>query len=218
MSWIPGWESVAAAGWWSGFFFWASIVSLIGLGISEIASHRYSERKDELVAENQLIEKRQHDEQIAGLHLATAQANEEAAKARAEQERLKGLVIWRSISDDAANGLATRLSARKAKITLAMVSNDPEAFSLTAQLQPIFERAGWDTVPMSGWWGKWLPIGVHIYGSDEEILKLLCDSFAAENLQFSTDAPPSDPDLGLIVPGPRPAVTVLIGSRLGPFK
>lgn len=218
MSWIPGWESVASTGWWSGFFFWASIASLIGLGISEIASHRYSERKDELVAEQQLIEKQQHDEQIAGLHLETAKANEEAAKARAEQERLKGLVVWRSISDKAKRGLATRLSVRKARITLATISNDPEAFSLTSQFQPIFENAGWETVPMSGWWGKWLPIGVHIYGSDDGILQLLWESFGAENIQFSTDAPPGDPDIGLVVPGPRPAVTVLIGSRLGPFK
>jgi hypothetical protein len=58
MSLIPGWDSIAGAGWWSTFYFWASIISLIGLGTSEVASHRYSERKDELVGQQQLIEKK----------------------------------------------------------------------------------------------------------------------------------------------------------------
>jgi hypothetical protein len=65
MSWFPGWDSIAGTGWWSGFFFWASIVSLIGLGVGEVISHRYSERKDELVERQQLDEKKQHDEDMA---------------------------------------------------------------------------------------------------------------------------------------------------------
>jgi hypothetical protein len=81
MGWIPGWESIQATGWWSGFFFWASIISLIGLGISEVASHRYSERRDELLETQQRIEKEQHDDDIARLHLEAAKANAETAKA-----------------------------------------------------------------------------------------------------------------------------------------
>jgi hypothetical protein len=84
MGWIPGWESIQATGWWSGFFFWASIVSLIGLGISEVASHRYSERRDELLEAQQETEKKRHDEEIAQLHLETAQANRDAETARRE--------------------------------------------------------------------------------------------------------------------------------------
>jgi hypothetical protein len=49
MGWIPGWDSIAAASRWSGFYFWMSIGSLIGLGVFEIASHRYTDRHDELV-------------------------------------------------------------------------------------------------------------------------------------------------------------------------
>lgn len=84
MGWIPGWESIQATGWWSGFFFWASIVSLIGLGISEVASHRYAERKDELVEVQQTADKKAHDDEIALLHLETAKANRDAESARAE--------------------------------------------------------------------------------------------------------------------------------------
>jgi hypothetical protein len=81
MSWIPGWESIQATGWWSGFYFWASITSLIGLGISEVASHRYSERRDELMEIQQRDEKNQHDDDMARLHLETSKANAETAKA-----------------------------------------------------------------------------------------------------------------------------------------
>jgi hypothetical protein len=81
MSWIPGWQSIQATGWWSGFFFWASIISLIGLGISEFASHRYSERREESLEIQQRKEKDQHDSDIARLRLETSQANAETAKA-----------------------------------------------------------------------------------------------------------------------------------------
>jgi hypothetical protein len=63
-----GMDSIASAGWWR-ILFWGSIISLIGLGISEVASHRYSERKDELVERQQLVEKKEHDDEIARLHL-----------------------------------------------------------------------------------------------------------------------------------------------------
>ena len=89
MGWIPGWDSIASAGWWSGLFFWGSIISLIGLGISEVASHRYSERKDELVERQQLVEKKEHDDEIARLHLEAANATKEAARVSLESEQLK---------------------------------------------------------------------------------------------------------------------------------
>jgi hypothetical protein len=81
MGWFPGWDSIASAGMWSGVFFWLSIGSLIGLGITEVISHRYSERKDELVERQQLDEKKQHDDEMARLHLEASKADERAADA-----------------------------------------------------------------------------------------------------------------------------------------
>jgi hypothetical protein len=79
MSWFPGWDSIAWTSWWSGFFFWASIGSLMLLGASEVVSHRYTERKDELVEIQQIAEKNAHDDEIARLHLETAQIAERSA-------------------------------------------------------------------------------------------------------------------------------------------
>jgi len=88
MSWIPGWNSIGAAGWWSGFFFWASIGCLIGLGITEVASHRYSERKDDLAEIEQREIQRRHDDDMARVQHDTAQANERAAELAKEAARL----------------------------------------------------------------------------------------------------------------------------------
>ena len=203
-----------SAAWWDAAMLWslfgAAIVAAIVAGAtacSVIANKREAAASAAALDRYKIA---------AGVKISVADAR--AAAAELETERLKSLVIWRSISEVAAKGLAARLAAHKARITLGMISNDPEAFSLTAQLQPIFEKAGWESVPMSGWWGKWLPVGVHIYGSDKVTLKFLEDAFAAEHIQFSTDAPPGAPDIGLVVPGPPPEVTVLVGSRIGPFK
>src|SRR5271170_2897175 len=90
MAWIPGWESVAGASWWATFWFWASIVSLLMLGVSEVVSHRYTERKDALAADEQDATQRRHDEEMARVHLETAQAAEGAAKATERAAALEG--------------------------------------------------------------------------------------------------------------------------------
>jgi hypothetical protein len=49
MTWWPGWESADSAGFWSHFWFWVGIVCLFVVGASEIISHIYVLRKDELM-------------------------------------------------------------------------------------------------------------------------------------------------------------------------
>jgi len=87
MSWIPGWDTIGGAGWWSGFFFWASIACLIGLGITEIASHRYSERKDDLSEIEQREIQHRHDEDMARVQHDTAATMERAEELRRKKSR-----------------------------------------------------------------------------------------------------------------------------------
>lgn len=89
MSWIPGWDSVVAAGWWSGFYFWAGIAALISLGAFEVASHRYSDRKDELAAIEQEAVQRHHDEEMTRLHLEAAQIQEHSAELEKQTNEAK---------------------------------------------------------------------------------------------------------------------------------
>ncbi len=51
MTWWPGWNSVDSAGFWSHFWFWVGIVCLFAVGVSEIISHIYGLRKDELMSD-----------------------------------------------------------------------------------------------------------------------------------------------------------------------
>jgi hypothetical protein len=89
MSWIPGWDSIASAQWWESFYFWIGIGALILLGVAEIVSHQYSGRKDELTAIEQHRTQRQHDKDMAALHLEAAQANERAARLEKEAAELR---------------------------------------------------------------------------------------------------------------------------------
>jgi hypothetical protein len=82
VSWFPGWDSITGTAWWSGFYFWASIGSLMLLGAMEVVSHRYSERKDELVELQQIAEKKTHDEEMA-------RVQHDAARLAAEAELLR---------------------------------------------------------------------------------------------------------------------------------
>ncbi len=231
MGWIPGWESVSAAGWWSGFFFWASIVSLIGLGISEVASHRYGERKDELVAIEQDAKDKRHDEDMtrvqhdaalaieraAVLEKEAAKANEEAAKARAEQERLKSLVVWRSIEPDKRTPMVAMLATRKETIKLLVVMNDPEAFVFASQLTAIFNAAHWEAVAEAGTWGNLLPQNVLLPGPDNETVKLLRAAFTMAGVKFGTDSI-RPPDASIVFESKPTSATVIVGSKLGPLE
>ena len=50
MTWWPGWDSIESTKGWADFYFWFGIICLVLLAISEVISHRYGLRKDELVA------------------------------------------------------------------------------------------------------------------------------------------------------------------------
>jgi len=119
VSWILGWETITGAGWWSGFYFWASIVALILLGITEIASHRYTERKEFLVAQEQDAKDKQHDEEMARLHLETAKITEKAAQLEKEaadsQLKLATLRTPRArlLTDNVLDSIADKLTPFK---------------------------------------------------------------------------------------------------------
>jgi hypothetical protein len=109
MSWIPGWDSVTSAHSWGNVYFWASICSLILLGVFEVFSHRYSERKDELAAVEQSDTQRRHDEDMAQLHLQAAQANERAEKLERENIEMREQFAGRRISKEQHDSIVAAL-------------------------------------------------------------------------------------------------------------
>jgi hypothetical protein len=160
MNWIPGWDSIAGAGWWSSFYFWASIVALIGLGISEVASHRYSERKDELTIIEQAAVQRRHDEDMASVQHDTAQANERAAQSnaraaeatqKAEEERLarvrlEAKLAPRSMTEQERQELSDKLkpfSGTLVDIFVIPTAGTADTVPLSRLIVSILGAAGW---------------------------------------------------------------------------
>jgi hypothetical protein len=147
-----------------------------------------------------------------------ARANEQAAIARSEQERLKQLVKWRALSDQAIDTLAAHLSEKKETILLEVVANDPEAMFFGGLLSAAFNKAHWEAVPRSVSWGNFLPLGLHVFGPEGEVLDLLKQSFAAAGVEIDLRPPPREPDWSIsFKQGTPTSATVLIGSRIGPF-
>ena len=147
-----------------------------------------------------------------------ALANERSENARLETERLKKLVIWRSISAEQKNILVKVLSAKKANITLMVVANDPEAFAFGSQLTTVFGAAKWGAFAESASWGNLLPENIILPGPENETVKLLRSAFTAAGIPFTTDGI-RDPDARIVFPrAEQPTARVIVGSKLGPFK
>jgi len=147
MGWIPGWDSITSAGWWSGFYFWISISCLIGLGIAEVASHRYGVRKDELASIEEDAKDKRHDADVVRLQNETAHAIEraallekEAAEARVELARLK---LPRNLTPEQQNQISQIAGQFPGTPFVLTIFNDPEAISLMGQIEDSLIAGGW---------------------------------------------------------------------------
>jgi hypothetical protein len=196
LSWIPGWDSIASTGWWSGFYFWVSIAALIGLGVAEIASHRYSERKDELAAIEQEAKDKRHDEEMTKAQHDAALAIERAAGLEREAAILH-LELDREIQ-------------KRAQRIAIIVENDIEARAFSIQFFGLFGEAGAkmyapEAPPADKWFA---PAGLIMYspvGSNEAQLKddPLYRALKAANLFGGTTG---SPFLSGELRGPIPAI------------
>lgn len=219
MSWIPGWESIQATGWWSGFFFWASIVSLIGLGISEVASHRYSEKRDELLETQQRVEKKQHDDEIALLHLETARANREVAAAQADTAKankateelrrenldLRTKIAGRRITPEQHDRLVSELSKNPGFFHMQSMT-DGESALYAADLFRTLKDARWtsDTpeFPLGEVWHDLV-----LFQTDDPAALLLAAALTAADIPFKVGDNQHK----------RDKATLLVGAKPPPF-
>lgn len=160
MSWVPGWDSIASTGWWSNFYFWTGIVALLCLGVAEVVSHRYTERKDELVAEQQLRQKKAYDEAMAKLHLEAASAEERAGEAnaraaeaneRAKQAEVLLAVLRKQVGPrmiDHDVFIEVLKSHAPPKAVVIRYSEDAvDGSQLAFQLQSLLAEAKWNPQP-----------------------------------------------------------------------
>jgi hypothetical protein len=147
MTWWPGWDSIANTGWWSHFWFWFGIACLFALGASEIVSHVYGLRKDELVAaaESAANTQRQADadaaetrrkEDVAGLQEKLSEADKRVNELQKRQ-------LPRRLSESQKAALITALASQRGQtIKLNAAAGDAEANTFGSDFVAVFTAAG----------------------------------------------------------------------------
>lgn len=152
---------------------------------------------------------------IARAHEQAALLEKQAADAKLEQEKLKEQLAWRTIPSDQIEKMVAALSKGPASITIAYVSNDPEALWLGIQLSKVFERAGWGVNAQGRVYNDQLLFGLFVNGAGPEA-NLVKKVFADVGVGFSTEPVPPPP-IAYMVVSPPPPVLVMIGSKQPPF-
>ena len=161
MNWMPGWDSIEAAGWWSSFWFWFGIACLLALGGSEVASHWYGLRKEALVAQQDITNQRQHDADAAQMRQQLTDTQQKQA--------------WRDISPQDLTALTEAVKPFKGQeFIVAYVSGDDEGERLAARIYSALIDGGWASAEASVTGAEasmfeHVPIGVVIFVSETDI-------------------------------------------------
>ncbi|WP_315812475.1 hypothetical protein [Bradyrhizobium sp. SZCCHNR2028] len=217
MAWIPGWDSIESAGWWSGFYFWLSIVSLIGLGAFEVASHRYGERRDELAEKQHIAEKLAHDTEIARLNLETARVQERASTAELDLAKLKltaARVLTPAQQEELRLALASFGPIDAAVGVPIREQANPEIKPFAEQIALLLQSAGWGNGVLYSVQQE-TPVGVVVIPSLAEnqrasdSIDLLLKALGTIEIAASKGRPTGQTGWGI-----EPSVRILIGRKL----
>src|SRR5260221_6659280 len=176
MTWWPGWDSIECAGWWSGFYFWFGIFCLFMLGVSEMVSHRYGQRRDALVAiaedarsrqrtQEEIATQQRHASEIGGLKEQLSEAEEKVLKLQKQQAD-------RRFSPEQKQMLIAALSPFNGQlINVTSVLRDSEAHQLAEDIASVFEGAAWNYGggPSQAAYSGTSPVGVQVIVNSERV-------------------------------------------------
>ena len=81
---LPGWDSLPTVTRYHGSAELAGLVFVALLVAAEIVAYKYGHRKDDLTEQQQIATNHRHDEEMARLHLETAQVQERSAQLEKE--------------------------------------------------------------------------------------------------------------------------------------
>lgn len=176
MSWLPGWDSVEESGWWGNFHFWFGIVCLFLLCVTEVLSHLYGLRKDNLVSANEINVSDQHTKETNAIRKQLEDAEQVATEAQQKIAKLQRQSEPRSISNDEKSALAVAISPFVGqKIVVFDLLGDTEGAALASGLIESIRRAGWDdgggTGLTQGIFTGPQPVGVEVIINDSETQK-----------------------------------------------
>ena len=174
-------------------------------GYGEVASHRYSDRKDELTATEQEAIQRRHDEDMAAVQHDTAVANERAAKLERENLDLRTKIAGRRITPEQHDILVSELSKNPGAFHIQTMT-DGESVLYAADLSKTFKEAHWtsDTpeFPLGEVWH-----GLILMQTDDPAGLRIGVALRAANIPFSIGDDQHK----------KEKATILVGAKPPPF-
>lgn len=213
--------------WWDSWLIISLIVAAIvatAVGITTAGS--LISHKREAGAADKQFEKYKLDTEAK----ITA-ANEGAENARVEQERLKQLVRWRTITPEDMKILTAELAKGGGEIDLAFAPGDPESEYFALKIigndgvAAVNNSSGirkWH-VYLRPWTSNGMFFGVAIPGPENNQVKFLRHAFSAAHIEFSTENPPEEVSpitLGsglAYTPAPKHEALIVIGLKKPPL-
>jgi hypothetical protein len=225
MSWIPGWDSIEGANWWSNAYFWAGICALLFLGVFEVISHRYSERKDELISKQQDDTQRRHDEEMARLHLETAEANAKAESERLARAKIEERLAPRRLTDAQSFALGDKLKPFSVdSADLFLFGESGENIQLIGPISFALSTAGWRTriwhVQGGGFFGVLVQSSTDASDAEQRAVDALVEGLNAEGIETRKQTSFSRSHWYPAVIGPpvpdiadRARIRVLVGTK-----
>jgi len=147
--------------------------------------------------------------------VAISQANDRAAQATLETEKLKGQLAWRTLDKQTREQLALALvlNPKKGYVSIDFVANDPESQYLAMQYWQIFDFTGWHatlrSVPFMD-----LAFGMFVPDSpNSPEVQDIRSVLTAAHVPFSTKTP-LDPSRGNGLPSGL--ARLIVGSKVPP--
>jgi hypothetical protein len=198
---LPGWNSIDGTEWWSSFHFWAGIISLLLLGGTEVLSHRYGKRHEELVALAEAAKERE----TAARHAAEVGALQRKLAAREPR------TINRE-QHDMLVSLLTPIPIHKDPVLFNPLMSDGEAQAFSEQIKQVLKDSGFpvDDVPFGEKLLGVNRLGVVLWFKDLETppkrARFIYEAFKRVGIEMKADpqAEFSDADKLVIVVGTHP--------------
>jgi hypothetical protein len=190
MAWWPGWDSVDSAGFWSHFWFWVGIVCLFAVGASEIISHIYGLRKDQLI----------FDKIVSVATTQKAELHEEGDTPAAEPQKIVPPKILTPGQQNTLIAALRPFAGQKVRVHSLVGSDD----RLTDDFIEVFRAAKWDVDPESP---SHLVLTKRIFGlqptinpsgADPPAFPVLVDTLAALGLGPETGFADNQTPVGII--------------------
>jgi hypothetical protein len=149
-----------------------------------------------------------------------ARANEAAANAKLEQEKIRAQLAWRTLNKDQFDSLVEAFKKHRGSINLVYGSNDSESQFLAIQFSKLFETAGW-TISGSARTMPGIVFGILIPGKHSSRADVVRTEFTKVGIPFSMqDIPVNNPGISIDMGSDRNIasdVTIFIGSKPPPF-